>query len=150
MSRQPRVDSRGRRTRWPLAEERFEQRYAVVGECWEWDVPHPQSGYGTIWDSVAGKNVLAHRWSYEHFIAPIPRGLEIDHLCRNRRCVNPAHLEPVTSGENTRRGYWGLRTHCNHGHEFTDENTMRDKKGSRLCRQCKRERDRAYRQRSAS
>lgn len=74
--------------------------YTVVAEtgCWEWQGPMHPKGYGTF------AHELAHRRSYEMFVGDIPDGLHIDHLCRNKRCVNPAHLEPVTHAENNRRG----------------------------------------------
>lgn len=130
--------------------------------CWLWiGCPKP-NGYGVL--RVGGKNVYAHRLSYELLVGPIPDGLTIDHLCGVRNCVNPAHLEPVTRGENCLRGGSPLaqnarKTHCKHGHEFTVENTSLVKNG-RQCRTCLKEKDdrrygnpdylakrRAYRQR---
>jgi len=95
----------------------------------------------------------AHRLSYETEIGPIPEGLELDHLCRVRSCVNPLHLEPVTHQENVRRGeganFWRNKTHCPQGHEYTEENTgisNRNNEKCRYCRECKREKNRQRRQ----
>ena len=104
--------------------------------CWEWTRYRYSNGYAAL--SVNGKQRLAHRVAYETFVAPIPEGLTIDRLCRNRACVNPGHLEPVTSGENTRRA---MRSHCVNGHPFNEENTWMHK-GKRYCRECRRRRNR--------
>lgn len=126
-------------------EERF-MRYVqkAASGCWEWTGRLQKNGYSTFYCN--GKIVRGHRWSYEHFIAPIPQGKEIDHLCRNRKCVNPAHLEPVTRKENRRRA---MRSHCVNGHAFTPENIyMHD--GKRYCREYRRIRVRAYQRRKAN
>lgn len=70
--------------------------------CWIWNAKARRGGYGLI--GIDGKSYRAHRWMYEQLVGPIPEGLQIDHLCRVRECVNPAHLEPVTHAENGRRG----------------------------------------------
>ncbi|WP_160051220.1 HNH endonuclease signature motif containing protein [Nocardiopsis sp. FR26] len=109
--------------------------------CWEWCGRLSDKGYGWFWDSANKKHVKAHRWSYESSVAAIPEGLEIDHLCRNRACVNPGHLEPVTHAENVRRAKY-LKTECVAGHPLPVVES-----GSRECQECARERKRAYKAR---
>lgn len=119
--------------------ERFHSKY-VVSEtgCWIWTSYIFPRGYASFCTKVVGgksQNVYAHRVSYTWFVGPIEDGLEIDHLCRTPACVNPAHLEPVTSAENRRRAV-AARQFCKHGHEFTPENTYVRKSGARNCREC--------------
>lgn len=104
--------------------------------CWNWTGTLQKNGYSTFY--LQGRTLRGHRWSYEHYVGTIPDGLEIDHLCRNRKCVNPEHLEPVTAQENSRRA---MRSHCVNGHEFTDDNTYMHG-GKRYCRECRRIRNR--------
>ena len=122
---------------------------AGLGPCWVWIAPIHRSGYAYI-QSADGRraNLRAHRVSYEMANGPIPTGLDIDHLCRVRHCVNPAHLEPVTHRENQRRSplirdalWHGARTHCVNGHLYDEENTAYTN-GYRRCRACSRESNR--------
>ncbi len=126
----------------PSAFERFLEKY-IVSElgCWEWIGRLTDVGYGQL--TIGQQWIGAHRFAYEYFKGAIPAGLTIDHLCRNRKCVNPAHLELVTMKVNTLRGI-GLaalnnaKTHCPHGHSYDDSNTYyrpsNDGRGCRICR----------------
>lgn len=125
------------------AVERF-WYYANASEgdgCWLWQGTKMTVGYGML-PLGGGPKVYAHRFAYELLVAPIPRGLHIDHLCRVRLCVNPSHLEPVTMAENKRRGMSAnainaRKSHCQRGHEFTPENTRVSPLGHRECRTCR-------------
>lgn len=127
-------------------------RYRIeTSGCWKWLGPVHRYADGTpSYGSAAqgGRKLPAHRLTYELFVGSIPAGLDLDHLCRNRRCVNPAHLEPVTRRENIMRSPVALpalneaKTHCTHGHEYTPENTVIQvvpwgKGFQRACRTCK-------------
>ena len=132
----------------------FEDKYIPVTEsgCWLWTGATNSKGYGYIFVSNAhpARIIMAHRHSYERSIGPIPKGLQLDHLCRVRCCVNPHHLEPVDTRTNLMRGVGiakmnALKTHCIHGHEFTETNTELTKTGERIrrrrCITCRRKRD---------
>lgn len=112
-----------------------------TSECWLWQGTTVHNGYGRFWDGE--RYVYAHRYSYEAFTGPIPEGLQLDHLCRVKACVNPLHLEPVTCRENLMRGKTvaaakAAQTHCIHGHEFDTANTYYQTNGTRRCRTCHR------------
>lgn len=124
----------------------FWSKVSVTGFCWDWTGYHDRAGYGQL--KRDGIGYRAHRYAYELLIGIIEPGLVLDHLCRNHRCVNPDHLEPVTDRENVLRGY-GITANrsrsdqCMRGHEFTAENTLWTAEGWRECRLCKRARNRA-------
>jgi hypothetical protein len=104
--------------------------------CLVWTAQKTPAGYGRF--QARSKNWLAHRWIYEQLVGPIPEGLTLDHLCRNRSCVNVEHLEAVTLRENCSRGEKARRTHCPHGHEYTPANTIWNKRGDLRHRECRR------------
>jgi hypothetical protein len=104
----------------------------VVGECWEWTRARASAGYGVM--GFKGSVDCVHRVTYELLRGPIPAGLHIDHLCRNRPCCNPWHLEPVTREENNRRS---TQTICRNGHPFSGDNVIWNRNGGRQCRACR-------------
>ena len=113
-------------------------------DCWTWTAYVGGRGYGLF--QVSSHKGAAHRWAYEDAHGMIPEGLEVDHLCRNRRCVNPAHLEPVTNRINVLRGIGptalnARKTHCPQGHPYSGENLKIRPAGERQCRICKRATD---------
>ena len=121
-------------------------KYSLVNlnnGCQLWTAACDQDGYGMVW--YQGRGVRVHRVAWELKYGEIPEGLELDHLCRVRNCLNTDHLEVVTHAENVRRGdrsnYGGkhnkVKTHCPQGHEYNEENTHYGKT-SRSCRACHR------------
>lgn len=121
-------------------EERFWRLVSQGDGCWLWLGAKTVGGYGSFHMGSrrdgTKRRVYAHRFSYELAKGAIPANLCLDHLCRTRLCVNPAHLETVTSAENTRRSASARKTHCIRGHIYDLSNTYRDTQGRRRCRQC--------------
>ena len=146
----------------PAAERLMRRVRKLPNGCWEWTGQIMDDGHG-VCGYRGRRNALAHRAVYTELVGPIPRGLTLDHLCHtrdvscqlgnacpHRRCVNPDHLEPVTSAENTRRGGMSRRTSCPKNHPYDDANTLISN-GRRYCRQCqKAHADRNSAKRSAS
>jgi len=123
---------------------RFKSRVKIVNDCWLWQGRLDRSGYGEF--DWSGKTNKAHIYSFRTFVCDVPKGKELDHLCRNRNCVNPEHLEPVSHAENMRRGQWARQTACQNGHKYTQETLYINKtSGQRTCRICRAEYNRQYR-----
>ena len=125
---------------WPKVDQS-----AGPDACWPWLANVTWDGYGLFYlgRDVDGRdhNIRPHRFAYQVVVGPIPAGLELDHLCKNTVCVNPAHLEPVTGAENKRRGdsFSGLnarKTECLRGHPFIAANVRINANGRRVCRTC--------------
>ena len=132
-------DSRERKT-----ERRFLSYIDKTDTCWLWTGGLSKRGYGIFHADY--KTIQAHRWSYEHFVGPIPRGLVLDHVksrgCTSTSCVNPSHLEAVTQKENVRRGNAGInntiKTHCPRDHKYFGDNLYIAPDGRRGCVRCRR------------
>lgn len=129
--------------RRPIMERLMEKVVVDPSGCWLFTGARA-SGYGRISKGGhSGGIAPAHRVVYEALVGPIPDGLQLDHLCRVRHCVNPAHLEPVTPRENLLRGetltsQHAAKTHCVNGHALSSENVRMTREGSRRCRTCER------------
>ena len=133
----------------PLSDNRPE-----LGPCWLWKPTASVGGYGQFY--LNGRPRLAHRAAWELLVGPIPAGLTIDHLCRRRNCVNPAHLEPVTLAVNLQRSetwrnagegsYNRNKTHCRFGHPYSGDNLSVRPNGKRVCKACAREQQARYRE----
>lgn len=126
--------------------KRFWEKVEKTNDCWIWKAGKCSKGYGVFW--MNGRNHLAHRVSYQWLIGEIPKGLCIDHLCKNSACVNPEHLEIVSLGENVLRGEGitainSKKTHCPKGHMY-DMVYGTSKRG---CKTCNREKMRKFRAR---
>jgi hypothetical protein len=127
---------------------RIAEKYSITADgCWEWTASRTSQGYG--WIHNPGGSQKAHVAVWESTVGPKTPGLELDHLCRNRLCINPDHLEEVTHAENMRRSEPSntKKTHCRHGHPFDGENLMVLPSGERRCRVCSRAGTRAWRER---
>lgn len=136
---------------WPeWVKMRFWTLVDKSGDCWMYTGYHGVGSYGNF--SYKKVQHKAHRVAWELSRGPIPSGLVLDHLCRNKACVNPAHLEPVSQSVNAQRGLAGQhylsRTHCARGHPFDEANTvwrtMKDGRRYRACRPCRDEYQRTY------
>lgn len=126
----------------PMSIDAFMAKVTKTDGCWLWQGSRTRSGYGQV--GAGRRTVRAHRLAYELLVGPIPTGKQLDHLCRVRHCVNPAHLEPVVSRTNTLRSpvaaaaVNAAKTHCVHGHPFDEANTGTDGR-RRWCRTCLRD-----------
>lgn len=123
--------------------ERFWSRVDASGDCWEWTGGRDRNGYARFHLGFQPRPAeLVHRIAYRLLVGPIQPGLQLDHLCRVRHCVNPDHLEPVTATVNVRRSTAPARqlqkTHCPSGHPYDQENTYFQPDGARRCRLCHR------------
>jgi hypothetical protein len=134
-------DGSGRVIAW-TSEERIEHFWSLtrpsINGCIEWTA-HIRTGYGQFWSG--SRHMPAHRFAYEQRRGPVPSGFVIDHLCRNRRCVNPDHMEVVTQRENVLRGDTiparnSQKTRCKSGHLFAGDNVRIRPDGSRRCVAC--------------
>ena len=120
--------------------DRFWSKVERTKSCWNWKAATYRDGYGIF--GLDGGVVRAHRLAYELLVGEIPIDKELHHICKNKLCVNPYHLEAITHREHQRK-FNGLisnqllRIHCPHGHEYNEKNTYVSKKGSRYCRICR-------------
>ena len=121
--------------------DRFWDKVEKTDTCWLWKAHTNQFGYGVF--RLNGKLQKVHRVAYSLSVGEIESGLVIDHLCRNKSCCNPDHLEAVTILENNLR-YVATITHCKQGHEYTSETIYINSNGARECLWCKRERNKQY------
>ena len=128
---------------WPKVDRKGDD------ECWPWLAGISPNGYGRF-HVVDPQPQYAHRFAYELLVGPIPKGLTIDHLCKNKRCVNPAHMEPVTAAENTRRNDAPMHVlhradRCQRGHDLSEVGYVRPDGKGRICRVCQKNRESAKR-----
>lgn len=136
--------------RLPIIDRVIDKLIVLEDGCIVFGGATNSDGYGMV--RVNGRLTRAHRLVYEAIVGQIPDGLQLDHLCRNRICCNPRHLEPVTVRENNMRGLSlaalnARKTHCHRGHPFDETNTGRGSRGARVCRACARLKTAEYRAR---
>ncbi len=119
----------------------FWEKVEKTGSCWNWTASLFKNGYGQFW--AWGMKWYAHRFSYALHNDVLVTDMTINHLCKNRKCVNPAHLEQITRGENTLHkdsqspsAINKRKTQCPRGHEYNGINTWVEKNGTRHCRPC--------------
>lgn len=136
--------------------DRAFQRYVETDGCWLWTGTVTPEGYGQISGYIDEifRMLSAHKLIYEAVLGKVPSGMHLDHLCRNRSCVNPAHMEIVTPRENILRGIGpsavnALKTRCKRGHPLQGENLYVDRRGKRECRNCRFKAVANYRRRQA-
>ena len=134
----------------PIFHEKEMVQFKETG-CWEWSVKDKANGYGVL--TISHKSHRAHRWIYEKLVGPIKPPLVLDHLCKNKICVNPEHLEPVTTKTNTLRGISfsaqnAKKLFCPKGHPYSGKNLLKTKTKTgverRHCRECMRANHRDY------
>jgi hypothetical protein len=130
---------------WPPVHRFFHQMKIADSGCWEW-TGSKRRGYGRF--RVKGKTIPAHRFAWAYFnFRDFPEGLEPDHLCKNRGCVNPDHIQPVTHLENIQRAETCIstlnaaKTHCRYGHPLSGQNLYKPGRGGRVCRICRKATD---------
>ena len=130
-------------------QERLWKKVNKTNTCWLWTASLDTKGYGQFANPSSPKGTPAHKSVYELLISKVPKGLELDHLCRNKSCVNPEHLEVVTRLENLRRRVWSptrkKRTYCKNGGHLLIEGNLYWSNGRRTCKTCKDEKKRAGR-----
>lgn len=128
----------------PIADRLWPKVVWQSNGCWNWTGKVSVRGYGTIRIKKGSKwgQGYAHKIAYELVRGIVPNGLEIDHLCKNKVCCNPSHLEAVTHLVNSRRAM--VKSHCKHGHEFNEDNTYITREGWKMCKKCNAERQRRY------
>lgn len=117
--------------------------------CWNWTSHVDWNGYARLWSNRAGRKELAHRIIYHEEVEEIPLGWHVHHLCHNKICVNPDHLESISPSSHSSLhsgSYWREQTHCIHGHEYIESNIYHWR-GKRMCRECRRVNDRNFKAR---